>query len=52
MESVSHQVGDFLQLPPVPDRGQVVKFCFESPIWNKLVDHHFELKVVHRCFAS
>ena len=51
-ERVSRQVGDFLQLPPVADRGQAVKFCFESPLWNTLVDHHCELKVVHRCFAT
>ena len=41
-------VGDFLQLPPVPDKGKATMFCFESAAWEKLVDHHCELQIVHR----
>jgi len=30
-------VGDFLQLPPVPNRYNPTReFCFESPVWNSL----------------
>jgi hypothetical protein len=41
-------VGDFLQLPPVTDRGKPLAFAFESRIWNTVVDLHFELQIVHR----
>ena len=41
-------VGDFLQLPPVPDKGRALAFAFESRLWNQLVDFHFELEIVHR----
>ncbi|MDO8520994.1 MAG: helix-turn-helix domain-containing protein [bacterium] len=26
-------VGDFFQLPPIPERGQPAQFCFNSPAW-------------------
>ena len=26
-------VGDFFQLPPIPERGQRPQFCFDSPAW-------------------
>ncbi len=51
LSRLSRQVGDFLQLPPVPDDRKPVQFCFESKLWNRLVEHHCELKVVHRFFA-
>jgi hypothetical protein len=30
--------GDFYQLPPIETRGEpdTARFCFESPIWNRL----------------
>ena len=37
-------VGDFLQLPPVPDKGKPVQFCFETRAWEKLVQHHCEVR--------
>lgn len=41
--------GDFLQLPPVVDKGKTgKKFCFQSPCWDKCIDLCFELKEVHR----
>lgn len=45
--------GDFLQLPPVVKKSDLVnknriKFCFQSPIWDKCVQRSFELKIVHR----
>jgi len=41
-------VGDFLQLPPVGNRGEQVTFCFDSKSWRKVVDLHVELKHVFR----
>ena len=43
-------VGDFYQLPPVPnplygDRGA---FVFESPIWTSCITHHLNLNIVYR----
>ncbi|CAG9788773.1 unnamed protein product [Diatraea saccharalis] len=41
--------GDFLQLPPVVDKGRnEKKFCFQSPCWDKCIELCFELKEVHR----
>jgi hypothetical protein len=42
--------GDFLQLPPVmQDTHQKgVRFCFQSPAWEKCVHVSFELTQVHR----
>ncbi|KAI8439517.1 hypothetical protein MSG28_013271 [Choristoneura fumiferana] len=41
--------GDFLQLPPVVDKGKTEKrFCFQSPCWDRCIDLCFELKEVHR----
>jgi len=28
-------VGDFFQLPPIPERGEQSQFCFDSPAWAK-----------------
>jgi ATP-dependent DNA helicase PIF1 len=42
--------GDFFQLPPVGNSGEddTNKFCFESPIWNKVfkLENHIELKTL------
>jgi ATP-dependent DNA helicase PIF1 len=43
-------VGDFYQLPPVPnaryqDEGQ---FAFQSPLWEQAFLHKMMLKYVHR----
>ncbi|XP_022823015.1 ATP-dependent DNA helicase PIF1 [Spodoptera litura] len=41
--------GDFLQLPPVVDKGKNGKrFCFQSACWDKCIQLCFELKQVHR----
>lgn len=44
--------GDFYQLPPIETRGEpdTARFCFESPIWNRLFtkENHIELKTVFR----
>ncbi|XP_063829547.1 ATP-dependent DNA helicase PIF1 [Ostrinia nubilalis] len=41
--------GDFLQLPPVVEKGKTGKrFCFQSPCWDKCIEICFELKEVHR----
>ncbi|CAB3234137.1 unnamed protein product [Arctia plantaginis] len=41
--------GDFLQLPPVVEKGKTGKrFCFQSPCWDKCIELCFELKQVHR----
>jgi ATP-dependent DNA helicase PIF1 len=44
--------GDFFQLPPVGNSGEddTNKFCFESPIWNKVfkLENHIELKTMFR----
>jgi ATP-dependent DNA helicase PIF1 len=43
--------GDFYQLPPIETRGEPdTRFCFESPIWNRLFtkENHIELKTVFR----
>lgn len=45
-------VGDFCQLPP-PVANKQSGFCFESPIWNKIVEsRHIELKQVFRTSDS
>lgn len=48
-------VGDFFQLPPVvidsKDTGTVsshLRYCFQSPIWNKIVDESIVLSKVFR----
>ena len=44
--------GDFYQLPPVGTDGEpdTERFCFESPIWNKVfnMENHIELKTIFR----
>ncbi|CAH2093009.1 unnamed protein product [Euphydryas editha] len=41
--------GDFLQLPPVVDKGKSSKrFCFQTSCWEKCIELCFELKEVHR----
>jgi ATP-dependent DNA helicase PIF1 len=41
--------GDFLQLPPVPDRGETTHMCFQSSAWSKLVgDRMFILTRIFR----
>lgn len=41
--------GDFLQLPPVVDKGKSGKrFCFQTSCWEKCIELCFELKEVHR----
>ena len=43
-------VGDFYQLPPVPNRwtGDPGDHCFQSMIWTRLVPHKVVLKNVQR----
>ena len=42
--------GDFLQLPPVTKETdqKEVRFCFQSPAWERCVHVSFELTQVHR----
>ena len=42
--------GDFYQLPPVGDRGDIdsSNFCFESDNWNKTFNSFIELKKIYR----
>lgn len=44
--------GDFYQLPPVGDGGDIEteQFCFESPIWNRIFkpENHIELTTMFR----
>jgi hypothetical protein len=43
--------GDFLQLPPVPERGQPpteTKYAFQSEAWKLAVRHKVVLRQVHR----
>jgi ATP-dependent DNA helicase PIF1 len=41
--------GDFLQLPPVPERGQTTtKYAFQSDAWQFAALHHVVLHQVHR----
>ncbi|XP_033096594.1 ATP-dependent DNA helicase PIF1-like [Anneissia japonica] len=40
--------GDFFQLPPVAQRGEKKKFCFQSPAWNRSVGTTFVLTEVRR----
>ena len=44
--------GDFYQLPPIGDNDdeESKKFCFESPLWNKIFsqDNHIILKKIYR----
>lgn len=44
--------GDFMQLPPIRTYGDddTALFCFESPLWNKIFDHEYqmEMKTVFR----
>ena len=45
-------LGDFLQLPPIPDTSdpETAKFCFESEIWYNLIslENHIQLKTIFR----
>ena len=43
-------VGDFRQLPPVPNEGYGDKgdYAFESDIFKSLIRHHVDLRQVHR----
>lgn len=41
--------GDFFQLPPVPENGQQdVQYCFESPLWDIVIQKNVELTHVYR----
>lgn len=40
--------GDFFQLPPVPDRGKVARFAFDSNSWTTAIDHTIGLHKVFR----
>ena len=40
--------GDFFQLPPVPDHGQVAKFAFDAATWNTSIEHTIGLTQVFR----
>jgi len=40
--------GDFFQLPPVANRGQLSKFAFEATSWNKAVPNTIKLTSVFR----
>ena len=40
--------GDFFQLPPVSKNDKTTQFCFESEVWNKVVEANIELKQVIR----
>lgn len=42
--------GDFLQLPPVPDKGDPdsALFCFQSPLWKETFDYQLLLDKVFR----
>ncbi|KAK0395371.1 hypothetical protein QR680_001247 [Steinernema hermaphroditum] len=40
--------GDFLQLPPVVERGEEPKFCFQTPTWTRCVRRTVVLQKVHR----
>ncbi|KAH3684041.1 hypothetical protein WICPIJ_004979 [Wickerhamomyces pijperi] len=40
--------GDFFQLPPVPDKGKEIKFCFEAECWSRVIDEKILLKKVFR----
>jgi ATP-dependent DNA helicase PIF1 len=40
--------GDFFQLPPVPDHGQVAKFAFEASKWKQCIPHTIKLSNVFR----
>jgi ATP-dependent DNA helicase PIF1 len=41
-----------LQLPPVPDRGQPIKFCFEAASFRRCVPLCIELRRVFRQHES
>lgn len=41
--------GDFYQLPPVPEDGQQdVQYCFQSPLWDVMIQKNVELTQVYR----
>ncbi|ANB13261.1 Rrm3p [Sugiyamaella lignohabitans] len=40
--------GDFYQLPPVPDKGRKVSFCFQTKIWQEAIEEQIELTTVFR----
>ncbi len=40
-------VGDFLQLPPVSKNGEI-RFAFESPVWNRVVEKTVKLRRIFR----
>ncbi|KAJ6006053.1 ATP-dependent DNA helicase PIF1 [Penicillium sp. IBT 35674x] len=40
--------GDFFQLPPVPEKGQVAKFSFSAATWNTTIQHTILLTHVFR----
>ncbi|KAE9591059.1 putative DNA helicase [Lupinus albus] len=41
-------VGDFCQLPPIPDDDSVVKYAFEADCWNESFDFMIELTKILR----
>lgn len=40
-------IGDFLQLPPI-QKGEDMKFAFESDRWNSIIDETVELTIIQR----
>jgi len=40
--------GDFFQLPPVPERGQIAKFSFDAATWHTSIEHTIGLTQVFR----
>lgn len=40
--------GDFFQLPPVGNRQNPAKFCFQSKAWSKVIERTIVLKTVFR----
>ena len=40
--------GDFFQLPPVPDYGQIAKFSFDAATWQTSIEHTIGLTQVFR----
>lgn len=40
--------GDFYQLPPISRDSEYIKYCFESEIWDEVMDTTIELKKIFR----
>lgn len=41
-------IGDFFQLPPVEKEGEIRRYCFDSPVWDKLGLKNVVLKKNYR----